>query len=148
MGIMKIFVASDHAGFELKGKLVEYLRGKGRDVEDCGPHVLEPADDYPQLIIPCAKLVARLPGSMGIVIGMSGEGEGIAANRISGVRAVVYYGPPQEILKLSREHNNSNVLSLSAKFVTVEEAKAAVDLWLATPFSEEERHVRRIKELG
>ena len=144
---MKIYIASDHAGFELKGKLVEHLRSRGREVEDCGPERLEPTDDYPDYIEPCVKKVLGVAGSRGIVIGASGTGEAIDANRSKGIRAVLYYGGPQEIIKLSREDNDANVLSLGAKFVNEHEAKAVVDLWLTTPFSGEERHVRRIKKL-
>lgn len=144
---MKIFLASDHAGFELKQALVAYLRGQGRDVKDYGPLHLDLGDDYPKLIRPLAVAVALEPGSMGIAIGASGQGEAIECNRVRGVRAAVYYGGPAEIIKLSRQHNNANILSLGARFVSVDEAKAAVDLWLATAFSGEERHARRIKEL-
>ena len=145
---MKIFLASDHAGFELKNKLVEYLRGKGREVKDYGPLNLDLGDDYPKLIKPLAHAIALEPGSMGIAIGMSGQGEAMECNRVKGVRAAVYYGGPTEIIGLSRRHNDANVLALGARFVSLEEAKEAVDLWLSTPFSGEERHARRVKELG
>jgi ribose 5-phosphate isomerase B len=145
---VKIFLASDHAGFQLKNTLAEHVRSRGYEVEDCGPDKLEPVDDYPNLITPMAKKVAKNKGSFGIAVGMSGQGEAMAANRIKGVRAVVYYGGPNEILKLSREHNDANILSLGARFVSTEEAKAAVEHWLAVPFSNEERHLRRIQELG
>ncbi len=145
---MKIFLASDHAGFELKNTLVQHLRGKGREVKDYGPLNLDLGDDYPKLIKPLAHAVVLEPGSMGIAIGGSGEGEAMECNRVKGVRAAVYYGGPMEIITLSRRHNDANVLALGARFVTPEEAKEAVDLWLATPFSGEERHERRIKELG
>jgi len=145
---VKIFLASDHAGFELKNKLVEHLRSKGRDVKDYGPLNLDLGDDYPKLIKPLAHAVALEPGSMGVAIGMSGQGEAMECNRVKGVRAAVYYGGPVEILTLSRQHNDANVLALGARFLSVDEAKAAVDVWLSTPFSGEERHVRRIKELG
>jgi ribose 5-phosphate isomerase B len=106
-----------------------------------------PADDYPNFILPCAKKVAATPESRGVVLGGSGQGEAMAANRIKGVRAAVYYGGPMDIIKLSRLHNDANVLSLGARFVSVEEAQSALELWLKTPFSEEERHARRIQEL-
>ena len=141
-------MASDHAGFQLKNMLVEYLRGRGYEVEDCGPDKLEPVDDYPKLIGPMAKKIAKKEGSFGIAVGMSGEGEAMEANRIKGVRAAVYYGSVHEILKLSREHNDANVLSLGARFLSTQEAKDAVEYWLGTKFSHEERHVRRIEELG
>jgi ribose 5-phosphate isomerase B len=144
---VKIFIASDHAGFELKNKLAEYLRSRGHQVKDYGPLNLDLGDDYPLMIKPLAHAVALNEGSMGIAIGMSGQGEAIECNRVRGVRAAVYYGGPTEILTLSRRHNDANVLSLGARFVSLDEAKAAADLWLGTPFSNEERHARRVKEL-
>ena len=145
---MKIFIASDHAGFELKQKLLEHLQSRGRDVIDLGPPELNPDDDYPLTLLPVAKKVAKTKGSAGIVIGGSGQGEAIEVNRTKGVRAAVYYGGPQEIIKLSRRHNDANVLALGARFVSLKEAIDAVELWLSTPFSNEERHTRRVKELG
>jgi ribose 5-phosphate isomerase B len=145
---VKIFLASDHAGFELKNKLVEYLRAQGREVKDYGPMHLEMGDDYPLLIKPLAVAVALEQGSMGIAIGGSGQGEAMECNRVKGVRAAVYYGGSHEIIKLSRQHNDANVLSLGARFISETEAKAAVDVWLSTAFSGDERHARRIKELG
>lgn len=141
-------MASDHAGFELKNKLAEYLRRRGREVEDLGPSELAPDDDYPLVVAPLAKKVAKTRGSFGIVLGGSGQGEAMEANRTKGVRAAVYYGGSQEILKLSRQHNDANVLSLGARFVSLKEATDAVELWLSVPFSGDERHLRRIKELG
>lgn len=143
----KIFLASDHAGFALKQVLVEFLRAQGHDVEDLGPHVLNPGDDYPDFIMPLGQRVAAEKGSFGIALGGSGEGEAMAADRIEGVRAAVYYGGPLDIVRLSREHNDANILSLGARFLTEAQAKEAVSMWLATPFSGEERHVRRIEKL-
>ncbi|MCC7500446.1 RpiB/LacA/LacB family sugar-phosphate isomerase [Candidatus Nomurabacteria bacterium] len=145
---MKIFIASDHAGFELKETLGHYLRMKGREVEDLGPAEFNPEDDYPHTIAPLAKKVAKTKGAMGIAIGGSGQGEAMECNRVKGVRAAVFYGGSHEILKLSRQHNSANVLSLGARFLSPKEAIQAVELWLSTPFSHEERHARRIKELG
>lgn len=144
---MKIFIASDHAGFELKAKLIEHLKARGHAVKDYGPLHLDMGDDYPLMIRPLAHAIALNPGSMGIAIGMSGQGEAIECNRIKGVRAAVFYGGPAEIVKLSRMHNDANVLSLGARFVSFEEARDAVELWLSVAFSGEERHARRIKEL-
>lgn len=145
---MQIYIASDHAGYELKAMLVEFLTGEGHTVEDMGAHSLEPADDYPDYITPLAHKVAEHEGSFGIAIGGSGEGEAIAANRVPGVRAAEFYGGNLDIVRLSREHNNANVLSLGARFLSPGEAQDAVHLWLATPFSNDERHVRRIDKLG
>ena len=144
---MRIFMASDHAGFELKQKLVDFLHALGHDVEDCGPSRLNPADDYPDYITPCAKKVADTHDSMGVVVGLSGQGEAMAANRVRGVRAAVYYGGPADILKLSRQHNDANILSLGARFVSAEEAQKAVLLWLTTHFEHDERHQRRILKM-
>lgn len=139
----QIFITSDHAGFELKNVLKSFLLGQEYEVEDCGPALFDPHDDYPDYILPCAQKVAQNKSSFGIIIGLSGQGEAIAANRVPGVRAAVYYGGPQEVLTLSREHNDANILSFGAKFITQDEAKNAVLLWLGTNFSADERHVRR-----
>jgi len=143
---MKIYLASDHAGFELKQFLVTHFKGLGHEVEDCGAHKMDPLDDYPDFIIPASEKVAENPHSRGIIMGGSGQGEAIAANRIKGVRAVVYYGGPVEIVKLSRTHNNANILSFGARFITHEKAAEIVDLWLYEPF-EGGRHIKRIDKL-
>ena len=145
---MKIYFASDHAGFELKEKLKEFLKGEGYDIEGCGDFVYDEQDDYPDFILKAAQAVAKDKGSKGIILGGSGQGEAIAANKVNGIRAVVYYGGPEDIVRLSREHNNANILSLGARFLSEEEAKRAVLLWLKTPFSEEERHKRRIQKIS
>lgn len=154
---MKIYLASDHAGFELKNSIAAMLREEGHDVEDCGNTQEDSEDDYPDFVFPAARAVAADPSSRGIVFGGSGQGEAMAANRIPGVRAAVYYGcghgvdtpcpQPIEIVRLSREHNDANVLSLGARFLSPDEAREAVTLWLATPFSGEERHIRRLHKL-
>ena len=146
---MHIYIASDHAGFGLKKVLVEFLRGRGDAVTDMGDFSPDPKDDYPDFIVPMAQRVAGEPGSFGIAIGGSGQGEAMAAAQVPGVRAAVWYGGERglEIVRLSREHNDANVLSIGARFVSEEEAKEAVALWLATPFSGDERHVRRIAKL-
>jgi len=143
----KIYLASDHAGFELKEALVLFLRERGYEVEDLGPATLEPNDDYPDYLMLLGRRVAAENGTMGIGIGGSGQGEAIAVNRVKGARAAVYYGGPKEIVTLSREHNDANVLSLGARFMSIDEAKEAVVLWLTTPFSNDERHIRRIGKL-
>ncbi len=145
---MTIYLAADHAGFALKNNVAEFLRRSlsEYEVKDLGAHRLIDDDDYPDFIRLAAEAVAANPGSRAIVFGGSGQGEAMVANRYKGVRAVVYYGGPLEIVKLSREHNDANVLSIGARFVKEDEALAAIKLWLETPFSREERHVRRIKK--
>ncbi|MDO8579374.1 MAG: RpiB/LacA/LacB family sugar-phosphate isomerase [bacterium] len=145
---MKIFISSDHAGFELKKILVERLLLAGHDVRDLGPKQFNPEDDYPDYVSLVAREISREPsGTKGIVIGASGEGEAMCANKFYGVRAVVYYGGNQDIIKLSREHNDANILSLGARFISPTDAMSAVILWLATPFSGDERHKRRLQKL-
>ena len=114
---MKIFIGTDHAGFELKEALLPYLRSKGHDVEDMGAYAYDALDDYPDFSRPVAEAVARDPESRGIILGGSGQGEAICGNRVKGVRAALYYGGPFDIAVLSREHNNANILSLGARFV-------------------------------
>ena len=154
---MKIYLASDHAGYELKEALAPFLVERGYTVEDVGPVELNPEDDYPDHMLPLALKVADDKGSAGIVMGGSGQGEAMVANRVKGVRAAVYYGPPShkasdgqaaaDILTLSREHNDANVLSIGARFISIEDATQAIIKWLQTPFSGEERHARRIKKI-
>lgn len=143
----KIVLATDHAGFRLKEEIKNYLKEKGMEVEDMGAHNLEPEDDYPDFIVPAAKKVAK-DQSRGIIFGASGQGEAITANKIKDIRAAVYYGKNMEIVKLSRTHNDANILSLGAKFLSKEEAIKAVNLWLKTDFSNKERHKRRIKKIS
>ncbi len=145
---MQIYIASDHAGYKLKQHLVDFLRTQEYEVEDMGPHTLDPTDDYPDYCRPVGEKVAQNKGTFGIVIGHSGQGEAMAVNRVVGARAVVFYGGPTEILALSREHNDANVLSLGAHFVSGESAQEAVTLWLGAAFSNDERHVRRIEKLN
>ncbi|MBP6857704.1 MAG: RpiB/LacA/LacB family sugar-phosphate isomerase [Candidatus Pacebacteria bacterium] len=141
---MKIHLATDHAGFEHKESLKGYLLAHGYEIFDHGPEKLDENDDYPDFITPCAKAISISEGDKAVIFGGSGEGEAMCANRISGVRAVVYYGGNKDILKFSREHNDANILSIGARFVTAEESYEAVTLWLNTPFSGEERHIRRL----
>lgn len=143
-----IYLATDHAGFELKEKLKIYLQGLGYEIKDFGAFSYDENDDYPDLVREAAKAVANDPEqSRGIVLGGSGQGEAIVANRFNGIRAVVYYGKDEKIIPLSREHNNANILSLGARFLNEEEAKRVVKLWLETEFKGEERHVRRIQKI-
>ncbi len=146
---MKIYFATDHAGFELKEKLVPFVRDMlGHEVIDCGAYTLVEGDDYPLFIKKAGEAVSQNPNEVrAIILGGSGQGEAMVANKYPHVRAVEYYGGDTEIIKLSREHNDANILSLGARFVTEEEAKEVVSLWLATPFSNDERHVRRIAEI-
>jgi len=144
---MKIYLGTDHAGFELKEKIKTFLVGKGHEVKDFGAFSFDPDDDYPDFIRPVAESVALDKESRGIILGGSGQGEAMAANRVSGIRATVYYGGSEEIIKLSREHNDANILSLGARFVTEDEVMGIVTLWLSLPFSGDERHQRRIKKM-
>lgn len=149
---MKIYIAADHAGFYLKKQLIQYLKIKGYELEDMGACQLDESDDYPDLILPCAQKVAlrQAQGKLedvGIVIGGSGQGEAITANKVKGVRAVVFYGGNLEVAKLAKAHNNANILSLGARFLSVDEAKKAVTCWLDSKF-EGERHQRRIEKIS
>jgi len=144
---MKIYIGSDHAGFEMKRELIAYLLEQGLSVVDCGPAEYNHDDDYPDLISVVADKVSKSEGECGIIIGWSGQGEAMVANRFPRVRCAVFYGGSKHILTLSREHNDANILSLGAHFITTQEAKQAVDLWLHTKFSGEERHIRRIKKI-
>jgi ribose 5-phosphate isomerase B len=143
-----IYIASDHAGFYLKKALIAYLGVKEYEVDDCGAFEMDEADDYPDFIVPCAKKVAADKDSVGIVIGGSGNGEAIAANKVKGIRAAVYNGGSAEIAKLAKLHNNANILSLGARFISEDQAKKAVSEWLETKFEGDERHVRRIKKIS
>lgn len=144
---MKIYIGGDHAGFELKNEIKIFLQKLGYETEDLGPRNYDPADDYPDFASKVAKAVFENNNSLGIIIGGSGQGEAISANRTKGIRAAVYYGGPEEIIKLSKEHNNANILSLGGRFLTIEQAQKAVKLWLETDFSVEERHQRRIEKI-
>ena len=143
---MKIHIATDHAGLELKNIIRDYLIKKGHDVKDHGAYEYDALDDYPDFIFPCAQAVAADSESRGIILGGSGQGEAMAANRIKGVRAAVFYNGPAEIVKLSREHNNANILSLGARFMTKNEIYDVIEMWLNEPF-EGGRHQRRIEKL-
>lgn len=143
---MTIHLATDHAGFAHKEAMKKYLEEKGYAVADHGAYTLDAKDDYPDFILPCAKAVAGYAGDMGVIFGGSGEGEQMAANKVSGIRAAEYYGGNVEIVKLSREHNNANILSIGARFVSTEESIVAAQLWLDTPFSGDPRHEHRIEK--
>lgn len=140
---MKISIGSDHAGFEYKQAIAEMLRSRGHEVIDCGTHSAD-STDYPLWCIPTAEKVAKGEAEKGIVLGGSGNGEAIAANKVKGIRCAVAWS--EETAKLASQHNNANVLSMGERMVSLELAKRLVDLWLSTPF-EGGRHVSRIEEL-
>ena len=143
-----IYIASDHAGFTLKSEIISFLKENEIEVEDVGPLEYSALDDYPDFIIPAAIKVAEQPNkNLGIVIGGSGQGEAIAANKVKGIRAALYYGGPKDIVYLSKTHNNANVFALGARFLSAEEAIEAVRLWLQTKFSNEEKHARRLEKI-
>lgn len=160
---MKIALATDHTGVERSKRLKEFLQSLGHTVVDFGPQQIDPDDDYPDYIFPAAKAIASGECELGIILGGSGQGEAMAANRIRGVRSAVYYGPARpvetvdaegrnaadelEILRLSRQHNNANILSLAARFLTQDDIQQAVSVWLETSFSGTDRHQRRIAKL-
>lgn len=141
---MTIHLATDHAGFLHKEAVKEYLLSIGMEVIDHGALELVESDDYPDFILPAATAVANDSESLGFIFGGSGQGEAMAANRVPGVRAAVYYGGPLDILTLSREHNNANILSIGAHFLSVKETLQAIRIWSDTSFSNDERHVRRL----
>lgn len=161
---MKVYLATDHAGFELKNKIVEFLKNEGFEVEDCGPETYDKDDDYPDWISKAAEKVSQNPEDFGIVFGGSGQGEAIVANKFKNVRCALFYGPvippiatditgktsddPYEMLRLTREHNNSNMLSIGVRFMSEDDAKNAVKLFLNSKYSGEERHDRRINKIS
>lgn len=170
---MKLFFAGDHAGFEMKGELIEFVRSLGYEVEDLGPLEPEAGDDYPDYVIPLAIRIAKAQidadttqinadtfisvhqrahqhasaSVRGIVVAGSGQGEIIAMNRVKGVRAALFCSCNLELVKASRDHNDSNIFAIGARFCTLDEAKKGITVWLETPFSNEERHIRRLKKI-
>ena len=143
---MKIVLATDHAGFELKEQIKKKLLNQNFEVKDFGASVYDALDDYPDFIIPAAKFISKNSDYLGIILGGSGQGEAMAANRVKGIRAVVYYNGPKNIVKLSRQHNNANILSIGARFLSLDDAMDTINLWLKTDF-EGDRHQRRIEKL-
>ena len=143
---MRVHIGCDHAGFELKNHLVEHLTAAGHDVVDHGPAAYDAEDDYPPFCLRTAQAVVDDPGSLGIVIGGSGNGEQIAANKVKGVRAVLAWST--ETARLGREHNNANVISVGGRMHSEEEATGFIDTFLATDYSGEARHTRRIDMLS
>jgi ribose 5-phosphate isomerase B len=156
----KIYFAADHAGFALKNALIEYVRVSGYEAEDLGAIALDPADDYPDFVTLCAERVAQEPNAFGVIVGGSGQGEAMCANRVRGARAAVFYGEMQvthaleieggrsedgyDLVRLARRHNNANILSIGARFVSGEDAVEAVRIFLSTSFSDAPRHARRL----
>lgn len=155
---MKIYIAADHAGFKLKNKIKAYLISLGHEVVDKGPFEYNESDDYPDFIEPAARGVSNDPGSIGIILGGSGQGEAICANKIKGVRAGVYYGEAGsqkdssgntlDIITSLKHHNNANILSIGARFINENEVIAAVEKFIKTPFIGEKRHQRRIDKIS
>ena len=139
---MRVHIATDHAGLDFSRQLTEHLTEAGHEVVDCGPHSYEPEDDYPPYCIDTARRVVADPGSLGIVLGGSGNGEQIAANKVTGARAALGYDLPTAIL--ARQHNDANVLGLGARMHSQEAALSIVDAFVTTAFSQDPRHVRRI----
>lgn len=142
-----IFLATDHAGFELKEKIKAYLIREKYDVQDLGASQYDEYDDYPIYMKKAGEAVSQNPNNKAIIFGKSGNGEAMVANRYKNVRAAVWYGGSTDIVKLSREHNNANILSIGAGFISEEEAEKAIKIWLEKNFNGEERHVRRIAEI-
>ncbi|MFI8517041.1 ribose-5-phosphate isomerase [Streptomyces sp. NPDC085481] len=143
---MRVYLGSDHAGYELKNHLVEWLKAHGHEPVDCGPHIYDALDDYPPFCLRAAEKTAADPDSLGIVIGGSGNGEQIAANKVKGVRAALAWS--EQTAALGREHNDANVISIGGRMHTREEATKFVEIFLATPYSGDERHTRRIDMLS
>ncbi|WP_433167263.1 ribose-5-phosphate isomerase [Kribbella sp. CA-247076] len=143
---MRVHIGSDHAGFELKNHLVQHLTAAGHDVVDHGPEVYDAVDDYPPYCLRVGEGVAKEDGSLGVVIGGSGNGEQIAANKVKGVRAVLAWST--DTARLGREHNNANVISVGARMHSEDEATGFVETFLATGYSGEDRHTRRIDMLS
>ncbi len=143
---MRLYLGSDHAGFELKMHLVNHLIKQGHDVVDVGPHAYDPEDDYPAFCLHTGDRVVGDAASLGVVIGGSGNGEQIAANKVEGVRSALAW--KVEIAQLARQHNDANVLAIGARQHTLDEATAIVEAFLTTPFSGNPRHARRIAQVA
>lgn len=160
---MKVFLATDHTGLTLKEKLKEFLNEKGFEAEDCGAYEYDKDDDYPDFISKAAEAVSKDPTSRGIIFGGSGQGEAMVANKFKGVRCALFYAPvapvsaaditgrmssdPYEILRLSREHNDANMLSIGFRFLKEDDIFKAIEIWLNTPDATHERHIRRVEKI-
>ena len=143
---MRIHIGSDHAGLDFKSELITHLVMNGHDVTDHGPYEYDALDDYPDFCIPCAEAVAKDATSIGIVLGGSGNGEQIAANKVKGIRAALVWSV--ETAQLAREHNNANVIAVGGRMHEADFVKMLIDTFIATPFPGDERHVRRIDKVG
>jgi ribose 5-phosphate isomerase B len=143
---MRVHIGGDHAAFELLGELVAFLEAEGHEVTNHGPHEYDAQDDYPVFCLRTGEAVAADEGSLGIVLGGSGNGEQMAANKVAGIRAALCYN--EELARLAREHNNALVLSIGARMNSADEAKAMVRTFLATEYSADPRHQRRIDMLS
>lgn len=143
---MRVYLGSDHAGFELKGRLIAALSEDGHEAVDVGPHAYDPDDDYPAYCLATAAAVVADPGTLGVVIGGSGNGEQIAANKVPGVRAALAWSV--ETASLSREHNDANVVGLGARQLSTEQAVTIVGTFVRTPFAGGDRHARRLAQLA
>lgn len=143
---MRVHIGGDHAAYELLLDLVQFLEAAGHEVTNHGPHGYDPVDDYPAFVLRAAEAVAADPGSLGVVLGGSGNGEQMAANKVAGIRAALCHD--DELARLAREHNDAQVISIGARMSTVEEAHSMLEVFLATPFSRDERHARRIAMVG
>jgi len=139
---MRVHIGGDHAAYELLGELVSFLEAEGHEVTSHGPHTLDPEDDYPVFVLRAAQAVAADPESLGVVLGGSGNGEQMAANKVEGVRAALVWNA--DIAVLAREHNDANVISVGGRMHTVDEMTHFIDTFIRTPFSGDERHARRI----
>ncbi|GAB3161133.1 ribose-5-phosphate isomerase [Micromonospora sonneratiae] len=143
---MRVYLGSDHAGYELKGHLASHLAKQGYELVDVGPHAYDPDDDYPAFCLHTGARVVADPGSLGVVIGGSGNGEQIAANKVSGVRAALAWNI--DTAQLAREHNDANVVAVGARQHSLDEATAIVEAFLTTPYSGNDRHSRRIGQVA
>lgn len=142
---MKIFISADHGGFELKNALRRYLLAAGLDVVDMGPDTYNENDDYPDFAVPLVNEMEKIPYSRGVLICKNGVGVSVAANRFSHIRAALTWSP--EHVKTAKEDDHANVIALPAKFISEDEAKEIIDAWLKTDYSNEKRHLRRLKKL-
>lgn len=142
---MKVYISSDHGGFEYKEEIEKALLEEGYDVEDCGNKVVDESDDYPDFVIPMAKKVVNDEGSFGVALGRSGNGEQIAANKVTGIRASLCLN--ERMVRFARGDNNANIIAIGADYINLETAISLVKLFVETPFSDKERHLRRVEKI-